>query len=256
MIHYEDEHEYEEEDYNEERNIKVYEQEKAQYIQKFDLNNIWCTNCWDICFASKYRFPNNTMGFRGQWYLPKLRPYVKYLKNFRYQKNIHMCYKKISETDCTTLEKLFQESKRPDCTCVYNISICDNCKKHRVKDKCYSVDDVIEKMTRSSYNGLTFSLNPACDKYNRKTITIALSSLEDIQKFKDKILFTLKEDEIEDIMNMIYVLEEHFSNEYPFFTLYLPEIITQFEETIMTMNNGNFCETIARSKDYFYFFQR
>jgi hypothetical protein len=34
---------------------------------------------------------------------------------------------------------------------------------------------------------------------------------------------------IENIITMLNILEEHFNNEYPFFTFYLPENIKEFE---------------------------
>lgn len=54
----------------------------------------WNYQLWDICFASSYHFPNNKIGFRGQWYLSKLKPFVNYLTNISRIENIHMCYKK------------------------------------------------------------------------------------------------------------------------------------------------------------------
>ena len=61
---------------------------------------------------------------------------------------------------------------------------------------------------------------------------------------------------IENIITMLNILEEHFNNEYPFFTLYLPENIKEFEDFIVIRDDGNCCEIIARSKDYFYRFQK
>ena len=46
------------------------------------------------------------------------------------------------------------------------------------------------------------------------------------------------------------------SNEYPFFTFYLPENIKEFEDFIVIRDDGTCCEIIARSKDYFYRFQK
>jgi hypothetical protein len=61
---------------------------------------------------------------------------------------------------------------------------------------------------------------------------------------------------IENIISMLNLLEEHFLQEYPFFTFYLPENIKEFEDFIVIMDDGNYCEIIARSKDYFYHFQK
>ena len=51
---------------------------------------------------------------------------------------------------------------------------------------------------------------------------------------------------IENIISMLNLLEEHFLQEYPFFTLYLPENIKEFEDFIVIMDDGNYCEIIAR----------
>ena len=59
------------------------------------------------------------MGFWGQYYLPKLMPLAKYLTNIGNIESIHIRYKKISDTDCLTLEKLFDYTKPKDCICEY-----------------------------------------------------------------------------------------------------------------------------------------
>ena len=61
---------------------------------------------------------------------------------------------------------------------------------------------------------------------------------------------------IENIITMLNILEEHFNNEYSFFTFYLPENIKEFEDFIVIRDDGTCCEIIARSKDYFYRFQK
>ena len=61
---------------------------------------------------------------------------------------------------------------------------------------------------------------------------------------------------IENIISMLNLLEEHFLQEYPFFTLYLPENIKEFDDFIVIRDDGNCCEIIAISKDYFYHLQK
>ena len=51
---------------------------------------------------------------------------------------------------------------------------------------------------------------------------------------------------IENIITMLNLLEEHFLNEYPFFTFYLPENIKEFEDFILIRDDGNCCEIIVK----------
>jgi hypothetical protein len=88
----------------------VYNAQKKRRIKIDENEDIWNVKIWDICFASSYGFPDNEMGYLGQWYLEKLNPYSKYLKNIgNYLENIHICYKRIDETDATTLDEMYEK---------------------------------------------------------------------------------------------------------------------------------------------------
>lgn len=91
-----------EEIYEEEKNkiIKLAENNIKSKNGKNIYNILWNIDTWDVCFSSSYGFPNNKKGFCGQYYLPKLMPFVDYLTNIGNINNIHICYKKICETDC------------------------------------------------------------------------------------------------------------------------------------------------------------
>lgn len=224
---------------------KTYEEEKEEMSRLFeddDSEKMWNCKLWDICFASSYDFPHNKMGFRGQWYLEKMRPFVNYLTELANIENIHICYKKISDTDCLTLEKLFKEIKPYDCKCDYAQQNCKRC--CRLK---YSVNNCnfMDIITRENYNSFTFG-QFECKIYD----------LEDIDDFRKNKLPLIHETEQAEIIDVLNRLEKHFSGGHSFFTMYLPENITGFEEIITLNDGGNFTEFIARSTEYFYFFQK
>ena len=85
----------------------------------------------------------------------------------------------------------------------------------------------------------------------------ASSYIDKYKNFRTHKLHMFHEaNKIENIIRMLNLLEEHFLQEYPFFTFYLPENIKEFEDFIVIRDDGNCCEIIARSKDYFYHFQK
>jgi hypothetical protein len=53
-------------------------------------------------------------------------PFVDYLTNIGEIDSIRICYKKISETNCLTLEKLFDYVKPKDCICELGICAAGN----------------------------------------------------------------------------------------------------------------------------------
>ena len=93
------------EDYEYDKNeiIKLAENNIKSENDKNIYNKLWNIDTWDVCFASSCRFPNNKMGFCGQYYLPKLMPFVDYLTNIGNIDDMKIRYKKISDTDCVTL---------------------------------------------------------------------------------------------------------------------------------------------------------
>lgn len=239
------------EDYEYDKNeiIKLSENNIKSKNGKNIYNKLWNIDTWDVCFASSYGFPNNKKGFCGQYYLPKLMPFVDYLTNIGNINNIHICYKKICETDCLTLEKLFDYTKPKDCICEYQ-KRCDLCNYLDTEEyKCkFNKKNIIKNFTNNGHNNFIFC---KISKFEFKFICI-----DDVYNFRTHKLHMFHESKIENIINMLNLLEEHFNNEYPFFTFYLPENIKEFEDFIVIRDDGNCCEIIAISKDYFYHFTK
>ena len=263
------------EDYEYDKNkiIKLSENNIKSKNDKNIYNKLWNIDTWDVCFASSYGFPNNKMGFCGQYYLPKLSPFVDYLTNIGNIDDIKIRYKKISDTDCVTLEKLFDNTKPKKCICSQKRSFLDQIIDHFSNDRsrnreyrkrcnlCFYVEkkeckkifnkkNIIKNLTNNDHNNFIFGKNGFIFKFN---------CIDDVYNFRSQKLHMFHEAEankIENIITMLNLLEEHFLNEYPFFTFYLPENIKEFEDFIVIMDDGNYCEIIARSKDYFYHFQK
>ena len=260
------------EDYEEDK-TKIIKLAENNIKSKNIYNKLWNIDTWDVCFASSYGFPNNKMGFRGQYYLPKLSPFVDYLTNIGNIDDMKIRYKKISDTDCLTLEKLFDYTKPKKCICETETSFVDQINEHFSNHRsinseyrkrcnlCFYVEkkecknkfnkkNIIKNFTNNNHNnfkfgnfGFNFKFICIDDVYNFRTHKLHMCMFHEANK-------------IENIISMLNLLEEHFLQEYPFFTLYLPENIKEFEDFIVIMDDGDYCEIIARSKDYFYHFQK
>lgn len=89
--------------YNIEKNSKI--QFSKNKNLKFNLD------LWDICFASKWDFPNNSMGFSGQWMKKKIAPLANHLSGIDLNESVHICYRLIEETDKNTLDYLCDNIK-------------------------------------------------------------------------------------------------------------------------------------------------
>ena len=250
------------EDYEYDKNeiIKLSENNIKSKNGKNIYNKLWNIDTWDVCFASSYGFPNNKKGFQGQYYLPKLRPFVDYLTNIGNIDDMKIRYKKISDTifdgeyiptDCITLEKLFDYTKPKDCICEYQ-KRCDLCNYLDTEEyKCkFNKKNIIKTLTLNNHNNFIFF------KIGKFEFKFKFICIDDVYNFRTHKLHMFHESKIENIINMLNLLEKHFLNEYPFFTFYLPENIKEFEDFIVIMDDGNYCEIIARSKDYFYHFQK
>ena len=239
------------EDYEYDKNkiIKLSENNIKSKNGKNIYNKLWNIDTWDVCFSSSYGFPNNKKGFCGQYYLPKLMPFVDYLTNIGNIDSIHICYKKISDTDCVTLEKLFDYTKPKDCICEYQkrCDLCNYVENEEYKNK-FNKKNIIKIFTNSNHNNF---------KFEKFGFNFKFNYIHDVYNFRSHKLHMFHEpDKIENIITMLNLLEEHFNNEYPFFTFYLPENIKEFEDFIVIRDDGTCCEIIARSKDYFYRFQK
>ena len=237
------------EDYEEDKNriIKLSENNIKSKNGKNIYNKLWNIDTWDVCFSSSYGFPNKKKGFRGQYYLPKLSPFVDYLTNIGNIDNLHICYKKINDTDCVTLEKLFDYTKPKDCICEYQkrCELCNYVDTEKYKNK-FNIKNIIKKLTLNNHNNF---------KFGKFGFNFKFNCINDVYNFSSHKLHMFHEpDKIENIITMLNLLEEQFLHEYPFFTFYLPENIKEFEDFIVIRDDGICCEIIARSKDYFYRF--
>jgi len=213
-------------------------------------NIIWNINIWDVCFSSSYGFPNNKKGFYGQYYLPKLMPFVEYLTNIGDINSIRICYKKINDTDYATLEELFDYTKPKDCNCMYQkrCDLCNYVENEEYKNK-FNKKNIIKIFTNNNHNNFKFG--------GKFGFNFKFNCIDDVYNFRTHKLHMFHEaNKIENIIIMLNLLEEHFLNEYPFFTFYLPENIKEFDNFIVIKDDGNCCEIIAQSKDYFYHFQK
>ena len=248
------------EDYEEDKNkiIKLSENNIKSKNGKNIYNKLWNIDTWDVCFSSSYRFPNNKMGFRGQYYLPKLSPVVDYLTNIGNIDEMKIRYKKISDTDCVTLEKLFDYTKPKKCICEYQkrCDLCNYVENEEYKNK-FNKKNIIKIFTNNNHNNFIFGHNLFGFGHNLFGLNFKFTCIEDVYNFRSHKLHMIYEpDKVENIITMLNLLEEHFLNEYPFFTFYLPENIKEFEDFIVIMDSGEYCEIIARSKEYFYHFQK
>ena len=90
--------EFHKESYNSEKNYKI------KIAKNPDL--LFDVNFWDICFASSYEFPNNPMGFCGQWMQKKLAPLAEHMSEIDLVENVHICYRPINENDEKSLDYL------------------------------------------------------------------------------------------------------------------------------------------------------
>ena len=89
-------------------------------------------------------------------------------------------------------------------------------------------------------------------KFGKFGFNFKFNCIDDVYNFRSHKLHMFHEsNKIENIITMLNLLHE-----YPFFTFYLPENIKEFEDFIVIRDNGTCCEIIARSKDYFYCFQK
>ena len=124
--------------------------------------------------------------------------------------------------------------------------LCNYVENEEYKNK-FNKKNIIKIFTNNNHNNFIFY--DFCKfKFN---------CIEDVYNFRSHKLHIFHDaNKIENIITMLNILEEHFNNEYSFFTFYLPENIKEFKDFIVIRDDGTCCEIIARSKDYFYRFQK
>jgi len=265
---------------------KTYNDEKNDMIEFY--NNIdpkFYIGLWDISFASKFGFPNNGMGFNGQWMRKKIAPLANHLSGIDLNENVHICYRLIEETDENTLDYLCNNIiYRKNGGFEYSGRKSSGCSEDNIITYNRYIQDGIEESNRSfasfnrnyeymeenpidvicpSYN--KFYLNTK-DARNKKDAYIKISEYKDIDEILKYIndcssgFYIGREDKFDTIQEQWLSLIEkikHFfdivGHDKPFWTAYLPENIKKFEEVRVLTNCGNFINIIMRSKKYFYF---
>ena len=275
-----------------ENDLKNYEKDKEYLIklhydeEKYEKFNNVNFDVWDISFASQYGFPNNRLSFNNQWFLKKIEKFIPFLQDIKKIENTHICYKPIKETNITNLNELC------DLTDDYFGRRCSGYNKDFTEDsfkKDYAKNGYTEEEMNNYYqmqkrlyeeyekspikkiipyyDVLTFKLEIPFEKYNcyNRNVVEEVSYVMD-NDFKGKCDSTLKQlqddylkykfGENEDILKVIKHLTTLLNNGYPFWTMYLPEKIKEFEEVRILSHDGNFTYIMAKSKDYFYFMQR
>jgi hypothetical protein len=212
---------------------------------------------WDICFAFNFNISKEPLGFNGRWYLPKLSPFLEFLN---YNKcDLRISYKKIIETNNLSLQDIIS---------FYGFHIKTN--NLSLQDiKSSNSYDMIEKIENNGnfiyemimFEGYNFSFD---DCKTDEVIKCKIISLEDIANFNIDYYQKIKKKDKKNILKILNSLGYHFFNGYPFFTLYLPENIKEFEEVYRITEWGcedadeeykGYTRYLAKSKDYFYFFQ-
>lgn len=254
--------------------LKQYEKDKAKLIKLRYDNEIYNPfdnfdfHSWDISFASQYRFPCNRLSFDKQWFMKKLEMFVPYLCNIKYTENSHICYKLIGETTAQTLDELCDKIDK------YNGRRCsgngEDLNEEQYKKQCtrWGYDEQSAKQsylnTVEQYN--KYEQNPihliipcynelAFNGTNNKMIEYIVDK-NGIENMQNDLLNYKLDTNNEKLWHILKRLTTLITSGYPFWTLYLPEKIKQFEEVRILSHDGNFTFIVARSEKYFYFMQR
>lgn len=266
-----------------EHHKNMYDKEKKRKIQlnvTADLR--FNVDLWDVCFASKWGFPNNSMGFYGQWMRKKLAPLANHLSGIDLNESVHICYRLIEETDENTLDYLCDNIKygnidfkgRKGSGCGEDNIITYN--KH-IQDGLYSwsfdsFNYLYHCMEREPIKYICPSYNNfylvSKDARNGNDTYITISEYKDIEEKLIHIyncssyLYDERENDFDTLQEQWLLLIDKIKrffdvvgHDKPFWTAYLPEDINIFEEVRVLTNCGNFINVIARSKKYFYFMQ-
>lgn len=227
-------------------------------IEKDHMKQLSCNNdstlnvcLWDISFSSSYGFPNNKIGFKGQWMNNKIAPLAQYLSGISSNENVNISYLLINEDNNKSLDNIYDKIKIGD-RLIYE------------KD-CNYLSDLIEKNIFDYicpyYN--QFFLKP-CDMESKSVI---ISNYEDLKKekqylynssshlYSDPKKFNDDYEEWQIIFNKLEKLFDTIGHDRPLWTAYLPENIDRFEEVKLLTNCGNFINILLRSEKYFYFMQ-
>jgi hypothetical protein len=269
--------------------INTYTRERERKIQ-FDKNSNIMFNVylWNISFASSYGFPNNKLGFNGQWMEHKMTPIAQYLSGIDLNENVHICYREITDSDeqsldylCDNLymgnrktETLYKDRKSSG-NDEDNINTYNNYNKYikKLDDKIsfelfnyeyYCIEQNPIQYICPSYN--EFYLNHD-DARNKNNSYLTISNYSDIEEnlpyiyncsshlYEDKENFDNEYDRWIYLFDKLKQLFDTIGHDKPLWTAFLPENISKFNEVRVLTKCGNFLNIVARSDKYFYFMQ-
>jgi hypothetical protein len=268
-----------------ERNVEVYNYEKNRKIQLTKNNNPrFNVDLWDISFSSSYGFPDNNIGFYGQWMQNKMAPLANHLSSIDLNENVHICFRPIDETDEKTLDYLcnnivFRNKLKyagrkssgddEDAEETYNRHVKNKTDGgihfETYNYKYYCIEKNPIQFVCPYYNEFYLDSKDARNKSNK---CIEISNYEDIEESLKDIYDSSSHLYAYDELNFCELNEKwlmlidkikHFfdtvGHDRPFWTAFLPENIDAFEEVRVLNDCGNFLNVVARSKNYFYFMQ-
>lgn len=270
-------------------NIDTYNKEKIRKIKLSKNKNVlFNVYLWDVSFSSSYGFPNNSIGFNGQWMENKLAPFARYLTKINLNENVHVCYRKIIDTDEKSLNYLC------DNLCMGNTDRMPYVGRRTSGDGEDNIITFNKHIKNKTDGGISFELfnykhycieqNPIqyiCPAYNKFYLNnddtsssmttncdITIDNYTDIDKELKYICncssylyennISNFETNCEKWIELINNLRQWFDtvgHEKPFWTMFLPENIKKFEEVRVLTDCGNFLHVVARSDNYFYFMQ-
>lgn len=266
-------------------NMDTYNRQRNRAIElDKEKNLLFNVYLWNISFSSKYGFPNNSIGFRGQWMERKLAPIAKYLSGLDLNENSHICYREITETDEKNLNYLCDNIKLGSKTPYVgrktsgnnedNIIIYDRHKKNKTdggisfelfKHKHYCIEQNPIQYICPSYNEFYLNSNDARNKSNQ---SITINEYADIEKEMKYIydcssyLYTDNIDDFDNAQKNWFNVVEKIKSIYnvigcdkPLWTLFLPENIDKFTDVRILTDCGNFLNIVAMTNKYFYFMQ-
>lgn len=239
--------------------IKIYNEGKKRKMNLIKQNQLFNVKVWDIAFASSYGFPDNDIGFYGQWMNNKIAPIAKYLAEIDLLENVHICYREIMDIDEQNLDYL-----------------CDNIivnNRLQYKGRRSSGSDEDSYHGKMSFDSIYCLIEECpieyvCSGYdnfylepfgarNGSDDYVTISKYEDIEEVMKVVnsRFYENKEEWYELINKVVSLFGEIGYDKPLWTVFLPENIDKFEEVRVLTNCGNFLHIVARSAKYFYFMQ-